>query len=112
MLLDFYHIGVAERGETENLDGCSVTMAEMLGRCVVSLVRLDYSALDWRELSIMGRIFYEHLGGKRIFSCETCEMYLSNRHEVLSTNFRGFSFFFAFLFFTSFPLRKLLCAFR
>ncbi|MFH4975247.1 hypothetical protein AB6A40_001956 [Gnathostoma spinigerum] len=37
----------------------------------------------------MGRIFYEHLGGKRIFSCETCETYLSNRHEVMSTNFRG-----------------------
>ncbi|VDK44133.1 unnamed protein product [Anisakis simplex] len=37
----------------------------------------------------MGRIFYEHLGGKRVFSCATCEMYLSNRHEVLSTNFRG-----------------------
>ncbi|VDD94840.1 unnamed protein product [Enterobius vermicularis] len=37
----------------------------------------------------MGRYFYEHLGGKRIFSCSRCEVYLSNRSEVIATNFRG-----------------------
>uniref|UniRef100_A0A0N5AYP8 Protein yippee-like n=1 Tax=Syphacia muris TaxID=451379 RepID=A0A0N5AYP8_9BILA len=37
----------------------------------------------------MGRFFYEHLGGKNIFSCGKCEVYLSNRSEVIATNFRG-----------------------
>ena len=49
--------------------------------------------LDINNLFRMGRYFYEHLGGKRIFSCDKCEVYLSNRSEVISTNFRGIFYF-------------------
>lgn len=37
----------------------------------------------------MGRLFLEHLGGRRIFMCDQCQTYLTNRHEILSTHFRG-----------------------
>ncbi|VDM57618.1 unnamed protein product [Angiostrongylus costaricensis] len=37
----------------------------------------------------MPRIFLEHWGGRRTFSCEKCGTYLSNRQEVVSTRFSG-----------------------
>ncbi|XP_014667703.1 PREDICTED: protein yippee-like 5 [Priapulus caudatus] len=37
----------------------------------------------------MGRIFLEHLGGSRIFSCASCESALTNRAELISTRFTG-----------------------
>ena len=37
----------------------------------------------------MGRIFLEHLGGLRIFSCAHCETPLTNRDELISTRFTG-----------------------
>ncbi|KAK6740962.1 hypothetical protein RB195_009047 [Necator americanus] len=33
----------------------------------------------------MPRVFLEHWGGRRTFSCEKCGTYLSNRQEVVST---------------------------
>lgn len=36
----------------------------------------------------MGRIFIEHLGGERVFSCH-CHTPLTNRDELLSTRFTG-----------------------
>ncbi|VDO67078.1 unnamed protein product [Heligmosomoides polygyrus] len=39
----------------------------------------------------MPRMFFEHWGGRRTFSCEKCGTYLSNRQEVVSTRFSGTS---------------------
>lgn len=37
----------------------------------------------------MGRIFLEHLGGARLFSCASCDANLTNRSELISTRFTG-----------------------
>lgn len=37
----------------------------------------------------MGRVFLEHLGGKRIFTCAQCTAPLTNRDQLLSTRFTG-----------------------
>ena len=37
----------------------------------------------------MGRVFLNHLGGRRIFSCAACDSPLTNRAELISTRFTG-----------------------
>uniref|UniRef100_A0A915IMQ3 Protein yippee-like n=1 Tax=Romanomermis culicivorax TaxID=13658 RepID=A0A915IMQ3_ROMCU len=37
----------------------------------------------------MGRLFFEHLGGTRMFLCAHCDTYLTNRSELVSTRFTG-----------------------
>jgi len=37
----------------------------------------------------MGRIFIEHIGGTRLFSCNKCDTVLTNRSELISTRFTG-----------------------
>lgn len=37
----------------------------------------------------MGRIFLEHMGGARLFSCARCDTNLTNRMELISTRFTG-----------------------
>nr|ACO14754.1 yippee-like 5 [Caligus clemensi] len=37
----------------------------------------------------MGRIFLEHLGGARVFLCNNCKSFLTNRSELISTRFTG-----------------------
>ena len=37
----------------------------------------------------MGRIYLEHLGGSRLFSCAQCDTFLTNRDELISTRFTG-----------------------
>lgn len=37
----------------------------------------------------MGRIFLEHMGGGRLFSCVSCDANLTNRSELISTRFTG-----------------------
>ncbi|XP_033637147.1 protein yippee-like 5 [Asterias rubens] len=37
----------------------------------------------------MGRIFLEHIGGTRLFSCANCDTVLTNRIELMSTRFTG-----------------------
>lgn len=37
----------------------------------------------------MGRVFIEHMGGSRLFSCATCDTNLTNRSELISTRFTG-----------------------
>ena len=37
----------------------------------------------------MGRIYLEHLGGIRLFSCAQCDTFLTNRNELISTRFTG-----------------------
>ncbi|VEN35736.1 unnamed protein product [Callosobruchus maculatus] len=37
----------------------------------------------------MGRIFLEHMGGSRLFSCARCDTNLTNRNELISTRFTG-----------------------
>ncbi|VBB31824.1 unnamed protein product [Acanthocheilonema viteae] len=37
----------------------------------------------------MGRYFLEHLGGRRIFSCDSCKAFLTNEDELISKHFTG-----------------------
>lgn len=37
----------------------------------------------------MGRIFLEHMGGTKIYSCAHCYTNLTNRKELISTRFTG-----------------------
>ena len=37
----------------------------------------------------MGRIYLEHLGGRRLFSGGRCDTFLTNRDELISTRFTG-----------------------
>ncbi|OQR78600.1 yippee protein-like [Tropilaelaps mercedesae] len=37
----------------------------------------------------MGRVFLEHLGGTRLFTCAACDTMLTNRNELISTRFTG-----------------------
>jgi len=37
----------------------------------------------------MGRIFLDHMGGSRLFSCVSCDANLTNRSELISTRFTG-----------------------
>ncbi|XP_076463919.1 protein yippee-like 5 [Babylonia areolata] len=37
----------------------------------------------------MGRIFLQHIGGTRMFSCASCDTQLTNRSELISTRFTG-----------------------
>ncbi|KAK6999724.1 protein yippee-like 5 [Biomphalaria glabrata] len=39
--------------------------------------------------SNMGRIFLQHLGGSRLFTCGSCNIALTNRSELISTRFTG-----------------------
>ena len=39
--------------------------------------------------SRMGRIFLDHIGGTRLFSCASCDTILTNRTELISTRFTG-----------------------
>lgn len=41
------------------------------------------------SVSTMGRIFLEHMGGSRLFSCARCDTNLTNRDELISTRFTG-----------------------
>ncbi|KAG8123358.1 putative Protein yippee-like protein [Naja naja] len=40
-------------------------------------------------ISKMGRIFLDHIGGTRLFSCANCDTILTNRSELISTRFTG-----------------------
>uniref|UniRef100_A0A1B6K9F0 Protein yippee-like n=1 Tax=Graphocephala atropunctata TaxID=36148 RepID=A0A1B6K9F0_9HEMI len=37
----------------------------------------------------MGRLFLDHIGGLRLFSCASCGTILTNRSELISTRFTG-----------------------
>jgi len=37
----------------------------------------------------MGRIYLEHIGGRRLFTCAQCDTFLTNRNELISTRFTG-----------------------
>ncbi|XP_050298828.1 protein yippee-like 5 [Anthonomus grandis grandis] len=37
----------------------------------------------------MGKVFLEHMGGTRLFSCAACHTNLTNRTELISTRFTG-----------------------
>ncbi|XP_053736451.1 protein yippee-like 5 isoform X1 [Synchiropus splendidus] len=41
------------------------------------------------ESGTMGRIFLDHIGGTRLFSCANCDTILTNRAELISTRFTG-----------------------
>lgn len=43
----------------------------------------------WTAEGVMGRIFLDHIGGTRLFSCANCDTILTNRSELISTRFTG-----------------------
>lgn len=49
----------------------------------------------------MGRVFLDHIGGLRLFSCGSCNTNLTNKSELISTRFTGATgkqIFYCFLF--------------
>ncbi|XP_003726247.2 protein yippee-like 5 [Strongylocentrotus purpuratus] len=49
----------------------------------------SHTTFHSEEESIMGRVFLEHIGGTRLFSCANCDTVLTNRAELMSTRFTG-----------------------
>jgi protein yippee-like 5 len=37
----------------------------------------------------MGRLYLEHIGGAKIYSCNNCDTPLTNKTEIISTRFTG-----------------------
>uniref|UniRef100_A0AC34GPA5 Protein yippee-like n=1 Tax=Panagrolaimus sp. ES5 TaxID=591445 RepID=A0AC34GPA5_9BILA len=37
----------------------------------------------------MGRPFYENHGGRKVYQCKSCQVYLTNQKEMVSPHFRG-----------------------
>ncbi|XP_062544186.1 protein yippee [Armigeres subalbatus] len=37
----------------------------------------------------MGKIFLDHIGGLKLYSCKACETNLTNKRELISTRFTG-----------------------
>lgn len=37
----------------------------------------------------MGHPFYENYGGRKVFQCKVCRVYLTNQKEMVSPHFRG-----------------------
>ncbi|XP_055682285.1 protein yippee [Lutzomyia longipalpis] len=37
----------------------------------------------------MGRIFLDHIGGTKLYSCASCDTNLTNKSELISTRFTG-----------------------
>ena len=37
----------------------------------------------------MGRVFLEHFGGSKLFSCKECNTFLTNRDQLMSSRFTG-----------------------
>ena len=37
----------------------------------------------------MGRVFLEHSGGVKLYSCANCDTNLTNKSELISTRFTG-----------------------
>ena len=52
-----------------------------------------YLFIPFADLTIspakMGRVFLDHMGGTRLYSCANCDSNLTNRAELLSTRFTG-----------------------
>lgn len=45
---------------------------------------------SWRfTVKIMGRVFLEHIGGAKLYSCAECNTNLTNKSELISTRFTG-----------------------
>uniref|UniRef100_A0A9L0IJG2 Yippee like 5 n=1 Tax=Equus asinus TaxID=9793 RepID=A0A9L0IJG2_EQUAS len=53
-------------------------------------VKSELDAEVFRTSTVkMGRIFLDHIGGTRLFSCANCDTILTNRSELISTRFTG-----------------------
>ena len=37
----------------------------------------------------MGRVYLEHFGGAKLYSCAQCDTFLTNKAELISTRFTG-----------------------
>jgi len=37
----------------------------------------------------MGRVFLQHCGGNRLYSCANCDTVLTNKSELVSSRFNG-----------------------
>ncbi|XP_017157823.1 protein yippee-like 5 isoform X1 [Poecilia reticulata] len=52
-------------------------------------LKILFSCLYKFLVEKMGRIFLDHIGGSRLFSCANCDTILTNRAELISTRFTG-----------------------
>lgn len=37
----------------------------------------------------MGRVFLENFGGSKLFTCKSCDTFLTSKEQLLSTRFTG-----------------------
>merc|ERR1712189_75289 len=49
----------------------------------------EWNLIHFLELGKMGRVFLDHPGGIRLFSCANCDTVLTNRDELISVKFTG-----------------------
>ncbi|XP_073753314.1 protein yippee-like 5 isoform X1 [Callorhinus ursinus] len=60
------------------------------GTTEIGFLGNNFSKKVFRTSAIkMGRIFLDHIGGTRLFSCANCDTILTNRSELISTRFTG-----------------------
>ena len=53
------------------------------------LSRHPPSSLSQKPAAEMGRPFLQHMGGAYVYSCERCDTFLTNKKELVSTQFTG-----------------------
>ncbi|KAH0509713.1 Protein yippee-like 5 [Microtus ochrogaster] len=83
---------LAEEAELGSLIGCKNAKCRIMGGTSgdepAHPLRLRGGVLRTLALK-MGRIFLDHIGGTRLFSCANCDTILTNRSELISTRFTG-----------------------
>lgn len=70
-------------------------------RIIVLSISFGWFTLFWKQRKLlikMGKIFLDHIGGTRLFSCAACDVNLTNRAELISTRFTGATGIFIFTF--------------
>ncbi|KAK7906632.1 hypothetical protein WMY93_015244 [Mugilogobius chulae] len=67
-------------------DSTSAQAHELLLRSYLQILRTTENSVEKQK---MGRIFLDHIGGTRLFSCANCDTILTNRAELISTRFTG-----------------------
>ncbi|KAL2082580.1 hypothetical protein ACEWY4_022398 [Coilia grayii] len=75
----------AARGER----GGGVTLPDVDIGCRTIIRQSREQKRDPVSERTMGRIFLDHIGGTRLFSCANCDTILTNRSELISTRFTG-----------------------
>ncbi|KAK2856053.1 hypothetical protein Q5P01_004788 [Channa striata] len=76
--------------DNSDCDHCNPTLVSVFPLESLSFRLRDEAFRCYRRVEDkMGRIFLDHIGGTRLFSCANCDTILTNRAELISTRFTG-----------------------